>query len=238
MLHPVGDLPAGVYWRRRALVLGAVLSVVGGGSWLAVSATAAPDTGTTVTASATEAASGVPSLEQVVPSLAAVAVPSATPTPDPAPTADAEPTAAPVVETAPAGPQYTPGQACTDDMIAVDVVPEAPQATAASKPTFTLVVTNTSPVPCTRSLDAGLREVVLLDAAGTRVWGSNDCFPEVSSDLRTLAVGEAVSFPVQWGGRTSTPGCTTPRSDPAVGSYTLQGRLDTLVGTPAAFVVG
>ncbi|GHE12244.1 hypothetical protein GCM10011381_29260 [Klenkia taihuensis] len=219
-------------------MLGAVLSVVGGGSWLATSATAAPGEGTTATASATGTTSGVPSLEQVVPSLAAVAVPSTTPAPDPAPTAAPEPPAEPVVETAPAGPVYTPGQACTDDMIAVDVVPEAPQATAASKPTFTLVVTNTSPVPCTRSLDAGLREVVLLDAAGTRVWGSNDCFPEVSSDPRTLGVGEAVSVPIQWGGLTSTPGCTTPRTAPAPGSYTLQGRLDTKVGTPAAFAVG
>jgi hypothetical protein len=130
-----------------------------------------------------------------------------------------------------------PGQACADDMIAVDVVPEAPQAAVGSKPTFTLVVTNTSSVPCTRSLDAGLREVVLLDAAGARVWGSNDCFPEVSSDPRTLAVGEAVSFPLQWGGRTSTPGCATPRTDPPAGSYTLQGRLGTKVGTPAPFVL-
>ena len=57
------------------------------------------------------------------------------------------------------------------------------------------MVTNTSAVPCTRSLDNGLQEVVLLDAAGTRVWGSNDCFPEVSSDPRTLAPGEAVALP-------------------------------------------
>ena len=70
-------------------------------------------------------------------------------------------------------------------------------------------------MPCTRSLDAGLREIVLLDAAGTRVWGSNDCFPEPSSEPRTLAAGEAVSFPVQWGGLTSEPTCTAARVEPA-----------------------
>ena len=73
-----------------------------------------------------------------------------------------------------------------------------PSAAVGSKPTFTLVVTNSSPVPCVRALDKGLQELVLLDAAGHRVWGSNDCFPEASSDRRTLAPGEAVRS--RWSG--------------------------------------
>ena len=56
-----------------------------------------------------------------------------------------------------------------------------------------------------RTLDKGLQEIVLLDGAGNRVWGSNDCFPEASSDVRTLAPGEALAFPLVWGGLTSEP---------------------------------
>ncbi len=235
MLHPVGELPAVVYWRRRALALGLLVAVVVGGGWTAVSAVSGGGT-TPVAASTTTAAAslGAPSLEQVVPSLAAVqtpAAPAATSEPPP------EPAAEPVVET-PAGPVYTEGQACVDDMLAVSVVPDPAQAAVGSKPTFTLVVVNTSPVSCTRTFDAGLREVVLIDGAGTRVWGSNDCFPETSSDARTLAAGESAYFPVLWGGLTSVPGCTTARVNPPAGQYQLQGRLDTAVGagTPFALV--
>ena len=226
MLHPVGELPAGVYWRRRALVLGIALSVVGGGGWLASSVGSGTTPVTATTASAATPSLGAPSLEQVVPSLAAVQTPA-----EPAPvTTGPAPAPEPVT---PAGP--VEGQPCADDVLAVDVVPEAPQAAVGSKPTFTLVVTNTAGVSCTRSLDAGLREVVLLDATGTRVWGSNDCFPEQSSEPRTLAAGEAVSFPVQWGGLSSEPTCTAARVNPPAGAYQLQGRLDTRVGNATPF---
>jgi hypothetical protein len=99
-----------------------------------------------------------------------------------------------------------------------------------SEPTFELVVTNVSAVPCVRALDKELQELVLLDAAGHRVWGSNDCFPETAADPRTLAPGESVSLPVLWSGLTSEPTCTAPRVAPKAGSYVLRGRLDTLTG--------
>ncbi len=107
-----------------------------------------------------------------------------------------------------------------------------------SKPTFDLVVTNTSPVPCVRALDKGLQELVLFDVSGDRVWGSNDCFPESSSDSRTLAPGEQVSFPVEWSGLSSEPGCAAPRSAPAPGQYAVRGRLDTAVSADAPLVLG
>ena len=53
-----------------------------------------------------------------------------------------------------------------------------------SKPTFELVVRNVSAVPCVRDLDKELQEILLLDADGARVWGSNDCFPGVQRRRR------------------------------------------------------
>ena len=84
-----------------------------------------------------------------------------------------------------------------------------------------------------RALDKQLQELVMVDAAGARVWGSNDCFPESSDDERTLAPGEPVVVPLTWGGLTSEPTCTAPRVTPAPGDYVLRGRLDTKVSGDA-----
>jgi hypothetical protein len=222
VLHPVGPLPAAVYWRRRLLVLGLVLAVLGGGGWLTVVALSGRAGADPVAGDATADAGrpvGPSSLEQVVPSLAAVQVPTLPPTPEGSETAD------PAAEPSPAGPEA--GGPCTDDMIAVEVRTAEAAVAVGSKPTLDLVVTNTSAVPCVRALDKALQEIVLLDAGGDRVWGSNDCFPEASSDLRTLAPGEAVVFPVVWGGLTSEPGCGAAREAPTSGDYVLRGRLDT-----------
>jgi hypothetical protein len=217
VLHPVGKLPAAVYWRRRLVLLVVLLAVLGGGGWfgyLLVSrhlTTASAASATSTTASPP----GTPALEQVVPSVVTLQTPSA-----PATT-----TAAPRVTT-PAAPAPRPGGPCTDAMIAVTV--RAPAAVAVgSKPTFTLSVTNISAVPCVRNLDKGQQELVLVDAAGHRTWGSNDCFPEASSDTRTLPPHSSVPFPLIWGGLTSAPGCTAARVHPRPGAYLLRGRLAT-----------
>jgi hypothetical protein len=223
VLHPVGPLSPAVYWRRRALLLGLLLAVLVGGGWLTVAAVRG-STGSTAAAPPAGQATGTPSLEQVVPSLAAVQVPTVAPaSPSQAATqATSSGSAAPV-----AGPTIVPGVPCTDDMISVAVRAGASSVAVGSKPTLELVVTNTSPVACVRAVDKGLQEIVLLETGGARVWGSNDCFPEANSDTRTLAAGQAVVFPVVWGGLSSEPTCTAPRKPPAPGSYVLRGRLDT-----------
>ena len=231
VLHPVGPLPAAVYWRRRLLVLALLLAVLGGGGWLAVAALsggAGQSTTTAAAAATTEAgaeAGEPPALAQVVPSLASVQMPT------PAP----EPPAAPAPEPVPAGP--TPGDPCSDDMI--DLEARAPGSVpVGGKPTFELVVTNVSSVPCVRVLDEGLQEIQLFDGAGTRVWGSNDCFPETSSDTRSLAPGESVAFLLTWGGLTSEPSCTAERTTPTPGQYAVRGRLDTKVSPDTPLTLG
>jgi hypothetical protein len=224
VLHPVGELPAAVYWRRRLLVLLLLVAVLGGGGWVGWSA-ATGRLGGSGTAGTSAAAPTVaePALARVLPSLASVQTPTAATT-----------TAAPQVPVAPAP---TAGGPCTDDMIGLAV--RAPVAVpVGDKPTFELVVTNVSAVPCVRALDKALQELVLLDSAGARLWGSNDCFPEAGTDLRTIAPGEAVSLPVVWGGQTSEPTCTAPRVPPAPGNYVVRGRLDTEVSTDAPLAIG
>jgi hypothetical protein len=121
-------------------------------------------------------------------------------------------------------------------MLAVSVRASA-AVSAAAKPTFALLVKNVAPVSCVRALDKGIQEILLLDRAGHRIWGSNDCFPEASSDTRTLAPGQVVSFPVVWSGLTSAPGCTAARTRPAPGKYLLRGRLSSKKSADTAITI-
>jgi hypothetical protein len=109
------------------------------------------------------------------------------------------------------------------------------QVPAGSKPTLEIAVRNGGSVPCERSVDKELQEILLLDAAGTRVWGSNDCFPEQSDRTVTLQPGEEVGLPIVWGGRTSSPGCAGERTVPPAGNYLLRARLDTKASADVAF---
>ncbi len=228
MLHPVGRLPAAVYWRRRVVVLLVLLALVGGVGWLVATLLGRPDGGAGASAADTSGAPvGAPALERVLPSVAAVELPDTGPrTPAPeTPRASAQPPAEPSA-TKPPGP--TPGGPCTDDMIAVEV--RAPQAVASgSKPTFEIVVRNVSDVPCARDLDKELLELVLLDADDRRIWGSNDCFPEESDERRTMGPGNGAAFEIVWGGLTSEPTCTAQRSAPPPGDYVLRASLDAKV---------
>ncbi len=224
MLHPVGKLPAAVYWRRRVLLLGLVLAVLGGGAWLGLTLVAGRGSDGAA-ATAAQSVRPVPALERVVPSLSAIA----TPTPPPAATATE-------AVTTPAVPDPVAGGACTDDMIGLEVRTPG-SAAVGSKPTFELLVSNVSAVPCVRGLDKGLQELTLFDLDGNRIWGSNDCFPEVSTDPRTLAPGEVVTIPLVWGGLSSEPTCTAPRDTPPAGNYVVRGRLDTKVSPDAPFTL-
>jgi hypothetical protein len=214
------------------LVLTLLLSVLGGGGWVGYAVATgsgwpADWVTTTEAAATTPRPIGTPALERVVPSLASVQIPTAA-------TTSARPTAGTV------RPQPAPPAApvpCTDDLIGLEVRTPG-QVPVGAKPTFELRVANTSHVPCVRALDKGLQELVILDAAGGRLWGSNDCFPEASRDPRTLAPGEVVALPIVWSGLTSEPTCQAARVPLAPGAYVVRGRLDTKETPHAPLVVG
>jgi hypothetical protein len=227
VLHPVGPLPAAVYWRRRAMVLTLLVAVLGGGGWLGYAVVTGRGWPVTTPAAATSSAPvGTPALERVVPSLASVQVPTVAGTTGRATTG---PSRSPAPRPSAAGP-------CTDDHIALAVRTPG-RVASGTKPTFELRVANTSRTPCVRALDKGLQDLVILDRAGRRVWGSNDCFPEVSRDSRTLAPGEMVTFTIVWSGLTSEPTCTAARVPPPADAYVVRGRLDTKTTPDAPLVV-
>ena len=218
MLHPVGRLPTRVYWRRRLIVLAVLVALLTGGGWLVVRLLDPPGEGSTA---AGAAAAGrplpTPALEQVMPSVASVRLPGTGSGPAP-PEVPRQPAAST------AGPP--PGTPCTDEMI--ELTMRAPtQVPVGSTPSLELVVRNVSDVACVRRLDDELQEVLLFDAEGERVWGSNDCRPERSDLERTLVPDEGVALEIVWSGLGSRPGCAGERTTPAAGVYVLRGRLDT-----------
>jgi len=233
VLSPIGQLPPSVYWRRRLTLLGLVLVLSLGAGWFFL-AGAAGDPGEeaadpTTEASSPEPAGGalVPGLEQIVPSLAPAGTAEPTTPPD---GAAADPAAEPVEPVEP-GP-------CPDEAIGLAVGSEFGTYAAGSKPLLGLNVSNLGAVPCFRELDAALQTWGLFAADGTRLWGSNDCFPEPSvSNIPLLQPGQVVTFTIIWSGRTSEPSCTVPRQTLGAGSYILRGYLGNLVSPDVPFVL-
>ena len=76
MWHPVGALPARVYWRRRLLVLALLLAVLGGVAWLGIALLTGRDGDVAAAGEQSRASARIPALDRVVPSLARVATPT------------------------------------------------------------------------------------------------------------------------------------------------------------------
>lgn len=221
----VGPLPTAVYWRRRAVLLGAML-IVATMLWVSCSqvstsappaATKSPQPSTPVTASGS--AAGLltpitPGSMDVLPSITtASTVPPAGPAGNPPP--------APVAVSA-----------CTDAEMAV--TPAADQGTAKRGATlrFSLKVKNISTRSCTRDLGADPQELYLQQGTA-KVWSSDACNPLHTTNVQTLAAGDEQAFYVQWKGKSNTAGCDeTKWTIPAAGKYQLFGRLGAKVSEP------
>ncbi len=164
------------------------------------------------------------------------AVPSATAAPaGPAPAAaPAPPAASPAL---PAAAPSGPPPRCADGDLRVTARTDKPRYAPGEHPLFSLVVTNTGSAPCTRDLDAARQAMAVVRKPGDGLWGSNDCSPAHTNDVRTLAPEQEAVFSVRWGGRTSLPGCSGDRTVVPPGTYELLTRLDGTVSDPARFTL-
>ena len=157
--------------------------------------------------------------------------PGVTGAPGPIPTPSAAPAPPPAPQAAPAPPR------CADGDLRVVARTDKPRYGVGEHPLFSLVITNTGPAPCIRDLDAARQAMAVVRKPGDGLWGSNDCSPAHTSDVRTLAPGQDAVFTVRWGGRTSEPGCSGDRTVVPAGDYQLLTRLDGTVSAPARFTL-
>lgn len=222
VLQPVGPLPASIYWRRRALAVAVVLSVLVLG-WIAL-----PGGGDSNDRQPTAGAAGSPTRSGDVPAETSLA--ATPPAGDPGRGGDgnAAATATTAAPTTPARTTPPAPKPCGDGALSLKVVPERTAYDVGQSPVLDLLVSNTSTVACVRDLGAAQQEIVLYQGS-RRLWSSNDCYPEGERRSTVLAPGASESFEVTWSGLGSRPKCAGQRTRVGAGSYSLVGRLGTLV---------
>ncbi|BBG05146.1 MULTISPECIES: hypothetical protein [Pseudonocardia] len=196
MLDPVGPLPASVYWRRRAVAVGAALlalfAMLWLTTWLLVPGAAGENTTPTGVAAVSTSDNGAaapasPAPESPAPGapqppLPATADPGASPgsADERESTGPAAPNAGPVDETV--RPDDTPRPSvlvpdatsspatgpvpCADGMIEVRAETGQPSYPADASPELRLVVTNISGEACVRDLDGAEQEIAVWSGNG------------------------------------------------------------------------
>jgi hypothetical protein len=209
----VGRLPAAVYWRRRALVLGAVALAILIITYSCTTAakTVDPKAGktqrpiTTVTSSPT-AQGGVP-VHDVSPTATFV-----------------EPPVVPNAET------------CTDAELKVTPVPAKTTMAAGTEIQIRLLIKNISNRTCNRDVGADMQELRIV--LGTeKLWSSDDCGGLTGTDVRQFPPNLERSYEVTWNGHSSSACHPTQKRTPtgplpAAGEYQLIGRVGTALSDP------
>jgi hypothetical protein len=219
----VGPLPPAVYWRRRALVLGAVLVLVlflvamCGGSGKSNTA------GTHPTASVTSTSPTPATTPSVQPPI--VGAPGGASGAPSSPAATASPTVA-----------ASASEQCADAEI--QLTPSVQKISGGTYPyQLNLVIRNVSARSCKRDIGSGPQEMHILNASGQTVWSSDYCQSNPGSDVRTFDPNIEAKFQLGWDGNSYGPGCR-PLGKLPDGPYQLVAKLDAKASAPVAFTIG
>lgn len=204
----VGPLPASVYWRRRAVVLGgAILAVLIVMYSCSRAGQTSPNANPTPTVPGPGSSS---SPDSVVP------VNQVSPTPSPEPVLDA--------------------QLCTDAELSVVAAPDKTTVGAGASFRIKLLIKNISSRACNRDVGADFQELRIVLGA-EKIWSSDDCGGLTGSDLRTFPPNHERSYEVTWNGKSSTACSQATRPAPAgpapePGEYQIIGRVGTDLSDP------
>jgi len=217
----VGPLPPAVYWRRRVLVLGAVLALVlllvamCGGSGHSNPAAVNPAATTTSTR------------------------PSPTPTTSVQPPIVGEPGGASPPAAAPSSATASPtarSDICSDAEI--QLTPSIQKITGGTYPyQLQLDIKNISNRTCKRDDGANPQEMHIVNAAGQTVWSSDYCQSNPGSNMASFDPNIVASFKLPWDGYAYGPNCAKG-AKLGDGAYQLVAKLDTKVSAPVAFAIG
>lgn len=227
----VGPLPSLVYWRRRGVVLAAVVAGFAVLTWF-VSCSGPSDANRS--AKGASGASGQAPEGAASPSTT-VLTPTVESPGAAAPTAPAAQSPAAQSEPVPASPSPT-AVMCSNDDIVVTPVPDIATAKAGAPIRLSLHLKNTSARPCTREIGADAQELYLTkDNGGGKIWSSDSCDRLRGTGTRSLPVNEEQAFFVAWKGVFTAGGC--PGSPATPGKYRLYARLGDKISEPATLTL-
>lgn len=253
MLQPVGPLPPQVYWRRRLVFLGGILVVLllavtmcslggnkpGSGTGQGQGNPGGRSIGGSASPTPTHTSSG---LSTITPSPGTAGGPAQGGGDRPTGSGSGTPTGSSGSESngAGAGNEGTqpngPPQECPDSALTVTASPAATTYRVGETPVLRLTVRNTGSVACVRDVGPRQQEMMLYRAS-TRLWSSNDCYPDGGTDIRTLSPGETITSTVVWSGLGSQPGCAGKRSRVPAGTYEVSARVGDVRSEPTTLVL-
>ncbi|MGC4798817.1 hypothetical protein ACLQ3H_32485 [Micromonospora saelicesensis] len=232
----VGPLPPAVYWRRRAVVLGAgflflivlLYSCTGSGR----SGDKEPKAGGSP--SATSAATSGPDGPVLTPQTggpsSSASADSGATSPSPAITSNTPPLGV-------AAGSEDDGT-CTDGEISVisSASPTSVQRGAVVQ--LQLRIKNTSDRTCSRNVGADVQEI-FIKAGAEKVWSSDTCGKVQGSDVVSFTPNIERSYQVPWNGRDTSrcDGALAGGPFPPVGSYQVFARVGTKLSDPVKLTV-
>jgi hypothetical protein len=222
----VGPLSPSVYWRRRAVVVGAVFAVI---LILAYSCSGGDDPGKktggaqpTVTPSETGIGAG-----------AASPVPSVI-TPNPSEPSSGIPANTGSNTGANAG--GATGETCTDGELTVVSAAESTTVRQGYPVKFFIRIKNVSTRTCVRDVGAQMQELYL-EQGNEKHWSSDACGRQGgTADVRQLQPNLELEYYQVWEGKSTAQGCA---AQPLlqVGTYQLRGRLGNKISEPVTVTI-
>ncbi|MBB2945730.1 hypothetical protein FB565_005488 [Actinoplanes lutulentus] len=253
MRATVGPLSPGVYWRRRAVVLGAVLLGV---IVLFVSCSGEDDKDTKTKNASSQYPTPAPDTASPSPATSFLdsAPPGGPALPDPADLLTRDPadddgellpgatTAAttPPVAGATTAATVAPadGGACADSEISVTPIPATTTVKRGVPLEIRLKIKNIGTRTCTRDVGAEPQELYVEQGA-QKFWSSDKCSAATGGDVRAFAPGAEREYMVTWNGRQSSQCANNVASGPipAAGDYELRGRLGQLISDPVVVTI-
>jgi hypothetical protein len=223
----VGPLPPAVYWRRRVLVLGAIVLALFLVAQACMAASASSERG-----------GSPPTTQPPAPSTSPTPPPTQSPTSPPTQLPTQSPTAPPATSQPPTQPAGE--DVCTDEEMRITAVSDLTEFRAGESVQFTIRLRNGGDRTCNRDIGGNQRELFLRRGSGAeKVWSSRDCDPPTGEELLPLQSGFERSHWTVWNGRFSNR-CRggDPAGDlVAPGAYELVARLGTDYSEPVSITV-
>jgi hypothetical protein len=130
------------------------------------------------------------------------------------------------------------GTNCGDVEVSVTPVPAATSAKRGTPVGMKLKIKNISARACIRDLGAGAQELYL-DQGARKYWSSDTCGTDRSANPQRLQPGAEYEYTVTWNGRQSSKcsGAQPAGPAPPQGQYELRARLGTKISEPVALAI-